>query len=92
MLPHVRLSVLSSQTNTHHPYKNNRPPPLQINLDMDEVRDELGVEVPRGMVCPLTLDIMTQPALLISSNVAVPSSYEKEAITRWLQENRCVCL
>ena len=49
----------------------------------------LFLQVPRGFICPLTLDIMTQPALLISSNIAVPSSYEKEAISRWLAESRC---
>jgi hypothetical protein len=48
----------------------------------------LFLQVPRGFICPLTLDIMTQPALLISSNIAVPSSYEKEAISRWLAESR----
>lgn len=31
---------------------------------------------------------MRQPALLISSNIAVPSSYDKEAIARWLEDNR----
>ena len=45
-------------------------------------------QVPRGFICPLTLDIMTQPALLISSNIAVPSSYESKAISRWLAESR----
>jgi hypothetical protein len=33
---------------------------------------------------------MRQPALLISSNIAVPSSYDKESISRWLQDNRWV--
>lgn len=64
------------------------PAALQIDFDIDDVRDELGMEVPRGFVCPLTLDIMKQPALLISSNIAVPSSYEKEAISRWLEDSR----
>jgi hypothetical protein len=32
---------------------------------------------------------MRQPALLISSNIAVPSSYDKESISRWLEDNRC---
>jgi hypothetical protein len=68
------------------------PAPLELDFDIDDVRDELGIEVPRGFVCPLTLDIMKQPALLLSSNIAVPSSYEKEAITRWLADNRCVLL
>ena len=68
------------------------PSPLQIGFDIDDVRDELGIEVPRGFICPLTLDIMKQPALLISSNIAVPSSYEKEAICSWLEDSRCVLL
>jgi hypothetical protein len=61
---------------------------LQIDFDVEDLRGELGIDVPRGFVCPLTLDIMKQPALLISSNIAVPSSYEKEAISTWLQESR----
>lgn len=35
-------------------------------------------------------DIMKLPALLISSTVAVPATYDRDAIARWLEDSRCV--
>lgn len=64
------------------------PGPLTIPFDTEDVQSELGVEVPRGFICPITQDIMRLPALLISSSVAVPATYDKDAITRWLEHSR----
>lgn len=62
------------------------PAPLTLGFEAEEVEELCAV--PRGFVCPITQTIMTQPALLISSSISVPATYEKAAITRWLQESR----
>eukprot|EP00775_Hariotina_reticulata_P006835 gene6835-7053_t len=64
------------------------PSPLEVPFDVEELQSELGVEVPRGFVCPITQDIMQLPALLISSTVSVPATYDREAIVRWLEDSR----
>jgi hypothetical protein len=66
------------------------PSPLALPFDAEQLQSELGLEVPRGFVCPITQDIMRLPALLISSNVAVPATYDRDAISRWLEGNRWV--
>lgn len=35
---------------------------------------------------------MRQPALLLHDGTIAPSTYDKEAITQWLAEQRCVCV
>jgi hypothetical protein len=66
------------------------PAPLVLPFDAEQLQSELGLEVPRGFVCPITQDIMRLPALLISSSVAVPATYDRDAISRWLEGNRWV--
>jgi hypothetical protein len=65
------------------------PAPLVLPFEAEQLQAELGLEVPRGFVCPITQDIMRLPALLISSSVAVPATYDRDAISRWLENNRC---
>jgi hypothetical protein len=67
------------------------PAPLVLPFEAEQLQSELGLEVPRGFVCPITQDIMRLPALLISSSVAVPATYDRDAISRWLENNRLVC-
>ncbi|KAF6258170.1 hypothetical protein COO60DRAFT_1143533 [Scenedesmus sp. NREL 46B-D3] len=64
------------------------PAPLVLPFESEQLQAELGLEVPRGFVCPITQDIMRLPALLISSTVAVPATYDRDAISRWLEGNR----
>ena len=61
------------------------PAPLEIPR---VVEDLVPGQVPRGFVCPITQDIMKQPALLIAGSVQVPATYDKEAIEQWLQGSR----
>ncbi|KAF8055582.1 hypothetical protein HT031_006701 [Scenedesmus sp. PABB004] len=62
------------------------PPPLEVPFDVDELGP--GDAVPRGFICAITQDLMRQPALLISSTMPVPASYERDAIARWLEGSR----
>uniref|UniRef100_A0A383VX39 U-box domain-containing protein n=1 Tax=Tetradesmus obliquus TaxID=3088 RepID=A0A383VX39_TETOB len=64
------------------------PVPLALPFDAETLQAELGQEVPRGFVCPITQDIMQLPALLLSSSVAVPATYDRDAISRWLEDSR----
>lgn len=67
------------------------PVPLALPFDAETLQAELGQEVPRGFVCPITQDIMVLPALLLSSSVAVPATYDRDAISRWLEDSRWAC-
>ncbi|GFR47611.1 hypothetical protein Agub_g9347, partial [Astrephomene gubernaculifera] len=42
---------------------------------------------PRGFLCAITHEVMTQPALLLSPQLTSVPSYERDAVERWLQ--RC---
>lgn len=63
------------------------PAPLAVP---DEVDDLPTADVPRGFICPITQSIMRQPALLLHDATVTPSTYDKEAITHWLSEQRWV--
>lgn len=84
-----RPNGATSTTAANHSLRQSQhwPAALQFDFDVGDVRDELGLEVLRGFVCPLTLDLVRQPAMLLSSNVTMPSSYDKEAICTWLADN-----
>ncbi|GBF88048.1 hypothetical protein Rsub_00760 [Raphidocelis subcapitata] len=58
-------------------------------LSVPECVDELDSDaVPRGFVCPITQMVMRQPAMLISTEIETPATYERSAIQDWLRSNR----
>ncbi|KAJ4916815.1 U-box domain-containing protein 17 [Raphanus sativus] len=48
--------------------------------------DTIVTSVPRDFVCPISLDLMTDPVI-----VSTGQTYERASIARWIEEGHCTC-
>ncbi|CAN8290837.1 unnamed protein product [Cochlearia groenlandica] len=53
------------------------------------VAEEIGdafVTVPKDFVCPISLDLMTDPVI-----ISTGQTYDRSSIARWIEEGHCTC-
>ena len=53
------------------------PAPILLPSDLDDT------DAPDALVCPITQELMTEPALVITTG----RTFQRDAITRWISEN-----
>lgn len=76
---------LESINNILHTQQQQPIVPVQQPKNDKSLREKLeaqGISIPEEYICPITMDIMTDPVILSDGHV-----YEKSAIERWFQTN-----
>ncbi|CAN6888750.1 unnamed protein product [Brassica oleracea var. botrytis] len=48
--------------------------------------DTIVTQVPKDFVCPISLDLMTDPVI-----VSTGQTYDRTSIARWIEEGHCTC-
>ncbi|KAH9331195.1 hypothetical protein KI387_003303, partial [Taxus chinensis] len=58
----------------------------QQGVGFSEVSSTENIQVPDDFKCPISLDLMRDPAI-----VATGQTYDRVSITRWIEEGHCAC-
>ncbi|KAJ0233683.1 U-box domain-containing protein 17 [Hirschfeldia incana] len=64
--------------------KNNNPNNKKKKSGGDG--DGLFITVPKDFVCPISLDLMTDPVI-----ISTGQTYDRTSIARWIEEGHCTC-
>ena len=71
------------ESDNHHNSQHRQESPLVENNECNTTGSWTTMTVPKGFLCPLTLEVMLEPVLDAEGN-----TYERSALLKWIQEYR----